>query len=282
MSFAHLSMAVVAPAFVKVDLNRRPVQHLEGGIVREVLVRDGQRVKAGDPALVLGDVGVDADRNRLSYRVHVGLEAEQSLRRLVFPAGLIRAAEEDDRIREVLRKEASLFAARRESMNGEVAPMQTQRERIEQETESLRAQIAQLQSSLDLQQQNLETNRDLLKAGYVSATRIVQIEAGVIDYAARLDERRSELSRAGLMIEARIRSEEVNHVQLDQMARIKMTAFKYRNTSKVEGKVTYVSGDRLIDKATNLPYYAVTIAADAESLKSMSELKLQAGRPAEV
>ena len=85
MGFAPLSMAVVAPAFVKVDLNRRPVQHLEGGIVREVLVRDGQRVKAGDPVLVLGDVGVDADRNRLGYRVNVEraalarLEAEQTL-----------------------------------------------------------------------------------------------------------------------------------------------------------------------------------------------------------
>lgn len=375
MSFAPLSMAVVAPAFVKVDLNRRPVQHLEGGIVREVLVRDGQYVKAGDPVLILGDVGVDADRNRLSYRVHVEraalarLEAEQSLaRRLVYPADLLLAAQQDDRISEALSKEASLFAARRESMISEVALMQTQRGRIEQEIESLRAQIAQLQSSLDLQQQNLETNRDLLKAGYVSATRIVQIEAGVIDYAARLDERRSELSRAdqrigdidlkvksvqnaysqaasdqlkataarlgeieqeqrksedqaarqvvvapasgevidlkftspgavvrpgepiaeivpsdaGLMIEARIRPEEVNHVQLDQAARIKMTAFKYRNTSMVEGKVTYVSGDRLVDKATNLPYYSVTIAADAESLKAMSELKLQAGMPAEV
>ncbi|MGH6640176.1 MAG: biotin/lipoyl-binding protein, partial [Polaromonas sp.] len=69
MSFAPLSMAVVAPAFVKVDLNRRPIQHLEGGIVRSVLVRDGQSVKAGDPILLLGDVGVDADRNRLDYRV---------------------------------------------------------------------------------------------------------------------------------------------------------------------------------------------------------------------
>src|SRR5262245_7905822 len=54
--YAPLSMAVVAPALVKVELNRRPVQHLEGGIVRQVLVRDGQRVKAGDPVLILGDV----------------------------------------------------------------------------------------------------------------------------------------------------------------------------------------------------------------------------------
>src|SRR5215510_2565621 len=95
VSYAPLSMAVVAPALVKVELNRRPVQHLEGGIVRQVLVRDGQRVKAGDPVLILGDVGVDADRNRITYRVNVEraalarLEAEQALSpTLVFPAEL--------------------------------------------------------------------------------------------------------------------------------------------------------------------------------------------------
>src|SRR3954467_423531 len=71
MALAPLAMAVVAPGVVKVDLNRRPVQHLEGGTVREVLVRDGQHVKAGEPVLVLGDVRVDADRNRLDYRVLV-------------------------------------------------------------------------------------------------------------------------------------------------------------------------------------------------------------------
>ena len=54
IGFAPLSMAVVAPAIVKVDLNRRPVQHLEGGIVREVFVRDGQHVQAGEPILMLG------------------------------------------------------------------------------------------------------------------------------------------------------------------------------------------------------------------------------------
>ena len=87
ISLAPLSMAVVAPAVVTVDFHRRPVQHLEGGIVRAVMVRDGQSVKAGDPVLILGDVGVEADRNRLRYRVAVEraaigrLDAEQSLAR---------------------------------------------------------------------------------------------------------------------------------------------------------------------------------------------------------
>ena len=97
MALAPLSMAVVAPAFVKVDLNRRPVQHLEGGIVRSVMVRDGQRVTAGEPVLILGDVGVDADRNRLTYRAQVEragiarLDAEQMrAATLALPAGARR------------------------------------------------------------------------------------------------------------------------------------------------------------------------------------------------
>jgi HlyD family secretion protein len=48
------------------------------------------------------------------------------------------------------------------------------------------------------------------------------------------------------------------------------------------GKVTYVSADRLIDRANNLPYFSVMIVVDAASLQSVSELKLQAGMPAEV
>ena len=375
MALAPLSMAVVAPGFVKVDLNRRPVQHLEGGIVRAVLVRDGQRVNAGDPVLMLGDVGVDADRNRLDYRVNVEraalarLEAEQALSRiLVFPGELQNAANQDPRVRHALAKETGLFEARRHSLESEIALLHTQRGRVEQELAALNAQIAQAEHSLALQRKDLEANRGLLKDGFISPARLAQIEAVVLDYASKLEERRSELARAEqrrvdidikikslqnqyvqaasdqlkvtaahlgeieqeqrksedaatrqmvaapasgevidlkftspgavvrpgepiaeivpddarLMVEAHIRPEDVNHVHLDQRARIKFTAFKSRSTSLVTGKVTYVSGDRLVDRATNQPYYSVLIAADAESLQTEGDLKLQAGMPAEV
>lgn len=375
ISFAPLSMAVVAPAVVKVDLNRRPVQHLEGGIVRKVLVRDGQQVKAGDPILLLGDVGVDADRNRLDYRVNIEraslarLEAEQSFAgRIRFPAELLAAAKVDPRVREALNKEQALFRARRGSIGSEITLMQAQRERVEQEIVALQAQIAQAQTSLELQQGYLATNQNLLKDGYISPTRISQIEATVADYAAKLEAQRSELARAEqrrvdidlkiktmenqymqaasdqvkvtaarfgeieqeqrkskdaaarqlvtapatgeiidlkftspgavvrpgepiaeivpsdaeLMVEAHIRPEEINHVYREQRARIKFTAFKYRSTGMVTGKVTYVSADRLVDRSTNQPYYSVMILADADSLNAVGDLKLQAGMPAEV
>lgn len=375
MAFAPLAMAVVAPAHVKVDLNRRPVQHLEGGIVRQVLVRDGQRVKEGEPLVVVGDVGADADRNRLSLRLAVEraalerLEAEtQREPRLVFSAGLQAQARMDVRLAQALAKERSLFSARLHSLNSELSLMRKQRERVQQEVSALTAQNEQAQGALALQRKDLESNRNLIADGFVSNTRVNQIEAGVAEYAARLEERRTDLARsqgklvdsdlkanaiandyvrsasdqlkqtlarvgeieqelrksndatlrqtvlapadgeiidlkftspgavvkpgesiaeivpskADLMIEAQIRPEEVNNVQVGQDARIKFTAFKYRNSTMVAGKVTYVSGDRFTDKATQQPYYSVLILADAESVKAVGDLKMQAGMPAEV
>ena len=56
----------------------------------------------------------------------------------------------------------------------------------------------------------------------------------------------------------------------------------YSICSMVTGRVTYVSADRLIDRASNLPYFSVTILADPESLQSVGEFNLQAGMPAEI
>ncbi len=375
VSLAPLSMAVVAPAVVTVDLHRRPVQHLEGGIVRAVMVRDGQSVKAGDPVLILGDVGVEADRNRLRYRVEVEraalgrLDAEQSLARvLIYPADLLAAARQDDRVQQALLKEISLFNTRRDSIDSEVALMKAQGQRVEQEIAALNAQIAQGQRSLVLQEKELDVNRSLLKDSFIAPVQVWQKEASVLDYAAKLDERRSELARAqqrlvegelkiksiqneyvrvasdqlkataarlgeieqelrksedtaarqvvvapasgeimdlkitspgavvrpgeaiaeivpsdgALMVEARIRPEEVNHVQRGQRAKVKLTAHKYKNAPMVSGKINYVSADRLSDRMTGAPYYSVLIRVDDASLTSAGDMKLQAGMPAEV
>jgi membrane fusion protein, epimerase transport system len=376
LGFAALSMAVVAQAFVKVDLNRRPVQHLEGGIVHSVLVRDGQTVQAGDPILMLGDVGVEADRNRIAYRVSTEqaaiarLEVEESLRStLVFPAALQEAARHDERISEALAKETSLFHARRDSLSSEVTLMRAQRERVDQEIVALIAQIGHAQNAQAAHAQELQAHRRLRDEGFISPTKLVQLEAAQSDYSLKMEERRSELARAQqrrldtdlkikaltntyvrtasdqikvtaarlteieqerrkaddaslrqivrapaagtiidlkftspgavlrpgetiaeivpsdarLMIEAQVRPEEINNVQRDQSARIRFTAFKYRNAAIVTGKVTYISADRLIDKASSAPYYSVLILADPESVKAAgSDLQLQAGMPAEV
>jgi len=375
LAVAPLSSAVIAGAFVKVDLDRRPVQHAEGGIVREVKVRDGQRVEKGEPLLVLGDVSVDADMNRLTYRVDAErasiarLEAEQMLATAInWTSDLLRAAAADSRLAEQITKEKSLFAARRDALTSQTTLLRAQREKVLAEASALRAQIVQASESSRFQKQELETNRSLLKDGFISATRISQLEASVADYGVKLEERRSELARAEqrlydidlkvkslegeyrqqasdqlkvtasrlseiqqelrkssdassrqvivapaagdvmnlkytsagavvppretiadivptnprLVIEAHLRTEDVSRVQQGQAADIRFTAFKYRTTKLVHGKVFYVAGDRAVDRATNAPYYVALIEADAASLGDAGDLKLQAGMPAEV
>jgi HlyD family type I secretion membrane fusion protein len=374
-AIAPLSSAVIASAFVKVDLNRRPVQHQEGGIVREVRVRDGQHVVQGEPLVVLGDVAVNADLHRITDRLMAEragvarLEAEQSLLQSVrFPDDLVAAARDNGRLAEQVEKERSLFVARRSALVDQTELMREQRARVDQEVEALRAQIGSSGESLRLQRAELESNRNLRKDGYVSAARVTQLEAAVADYASRIEEHRSELARAQqrvaeinlkinglegqyrqaasdqlregasrvsdleqqlrkstdasdrqlivapasgeviglkyttpgavispretiaevvpldarLVVEARVRTEDINLVHQGQAADIRFTAFNRRITKLVSGHVIYVAGDRLIDAATNQPYYVALIETDAASLKEAGDLKLQAGMPAEV
>ena len=375
LALAPLSAAVVASSFVKVDLDRRVVQHAEGGTVREVKVRDGQHVEQGEPLLVLGDVSVDADLNRLNYRVMAEraslarLEAEQlSAKSVEFPPEVIAASRNDKRLAEQLVKERSLFNARREALVGQSVLLRGQQAKVVQEQTALRAQIVQAAESLRHQTAELQTNRRLLGVGFVTATRITQLEATVADYGVKLEERRSELARAEqrlidadlrvksmesdyrqqasdqlkvnaarlaeiqqeqrktvdassrqvivapvagdvinlkfttpgsvvsprepiadivpsnprLVVEAHIRTEDVTRVQQGQAAEIRFTAFKYRTSKLVAGKVFYVAADRTVDRATNQAYYVALIEADATSLAQSGETKLQAGMPAEV
>jgi HlyD family secretion protein len=372
---APLSSSVVANGFVKVDLNRRLVQHQEGGIVREVRVRDGQLVRRGEPLLVLGDVSVDANlelvRARLdAERLGVArLEAEQALATAPeFPGALIRAAREKRALAEQLEKERALFEARRSALGGQTRLLRAQRGRVAEEIAALRAQLASGGESLRLRRTELDNNRELLGAGYVSSARVGQLEAAVADYAASLEEQRSALARAQqrvaeidlkidalesqyrqdasdalresasrtaqleqelrkwtdaaerqrivapssgevihlkyatpgaivspretvaeivprgvpLVVEARVRTEDITRISRGQAADVRLTAFRYRATKTVAGRVAYVGGDRLIDPITQLPYYETLIETDAASLRAAGDLKLQAGMPAEV
>jgi len=84
------------------------------------------------------------------------------------------------------------------------------------------------------------------------------------------------------MVEARIRPEDVAQVRIGQPARVRFTAYRYRTSSLADGRVTYVSGDRLADRQTGQPYYAVQIVVDTASLHEAGDLRVQAGMPAEV
>lgn len=266
LAWAPLSSAVVAQAFVKVDLDRKPVQHAEGGIVRQVKVRDGQRVAKGEALLVLGDVGVDADVNRLSYRIlteRAGLsrlEAEQvGASSLVFPPELAKASATDSRLAEQMVKEKSLFSARRDAVHGQTALLREQRVRIGAESSALKAQILQALASMQLQQAELERYRRLLKDGFVGETRIMQLEAAVADYGVKLEERRSELARADQRV-------------IDTELRIKSLESDYRQQASDQLKVAAVRLSEIeqeLRKSTDASQRQVIVAPEAGEVMNL-------------
>jgi HlyD family type I secretion membrane fusion protein len=87
-----------------------------------------------------------------------------------------------------------------------------------------------------------------------------------------------------LIVEARIRPEDINHVRPGAEADVRLTAYKQRTTPLVQGRVSYVSGDRLVEGqgAAAQAYYIAHIDVPAQALAGAGNLRMQAGMPAEV
>jgi len=371
---APLSGAIIAPAFVKVDMNRKVVQHQEGGIVKQILVRDGEKVQQGQTLMVIDDVRLDATLDLLRTQ-HDGerakaarLEAERVfLPAVTFPQELA-ARNGEPKVAELLQRETALFRARREALDSQIAVLRKQIRQTEDEAQALAGQIAAEARALKSQKEELALNEKLFKQNYVQKTRLMTLERAVAEYEARWEEHRAELAKtrqrsselelrvlaqrnayvqsatdelkeistrlfdleerlrpskdaadrqriaapiagvvvgqrvfaAGavvgprevlmeivpedktLVVEARIRPEDINHVHKGSDAEVRLTAYKQRTTPLVAGNVNYVSADRMLDTQTGAPYYVVHVDVPARALEEAGNLRMQAGMPAEV
>ena len=85
-----------------------------------------------------------------------------------------------------------------------------------------------------------------------------------------------------LIVEGRVRPEDINYVRMGAEADVRLTSFRQRITPVVEGKVIYVSADRIEDRRRAPAYYVVHVRVTPEALAKAGDLKLQAGMPAEV
>ena len=201
-AFATLSGAVIAPGYVKVDLNRKVVQHQEGGIVREIRVRDGEHVSQGQPLVLLDDVRVDANLELLTLQHDAErakaarLTAEAAFApRVVFPADLAKR-EHELKMVEILERERALFRSRREAVESQTAELRKQVREVEDETVALNQELGAEQRALDLQKEELQANEELLRQKYIQKTKVLTLQRAVAEYEARYGEHRADLAKA--------------------------------------------------------------------------------------
>ncbi|MCA3737689.1 MAG: HlyD family type I secretion periplasmic adaptor subunit [Phenylobacterium sp.] len=188
---APLDSAVIAPGVVRVEENRKIIRHREGGIVRAILVREGQKVKKDQVLLTMDDVqpraAADVMQNQVdTYAAQVArFEAEASgARQIAFPAELT-ARISDPRVGALIRDQEFLFASRLQFFDSQAEVLRQRTQQIDSQMAGVRAQIVALDENVALTRQELEGYQTLYAQGYAPRTLILRYQRALADLAGR-------------------------------------------------------------------------------------------------
>ncbi|MCG8692333.1 MAG: HlyD family type I secretion periplasmic adaptor subunit [Minwuiales bacterium] len=195
-ALAPIDSGVIASGVVTVATNRKPAQHAEGGIVSALLVRDGDKVDAGQPLVRLDDTRAHASLAILRSRLHSAqairarLTAEQTgATEISFPNTLLDQMPERN-IADMMEGQRVLFQARRESLNGEITILRQRIDQLTGKIDAIEAQKRSKDQQLTLINEELEGLRELYAKGHTERSRILALSRT----AARLEGERGEHS----------------------------------------------------------------------------------------
>ncbi|QGZ39518.1 protease secretion system membrane fusion protein [Pseudoduganella flava] len=199
---APLDRGVPMPGTVAKEGNRKTVQHQTGGTIREILVRDGDVVKAGQVLVRMNNVQAtaNAETTRAQYFATRMLEARltaerDGLQTVPFPPELEKYRD-DPRVKENWSLQNQVLASRHGALQSELGG-------IDENMAGLKIQIKGLQESrdnkktqLDLLKEQLEGMRDLAKEGYVARNRLLDLERTYAQLSGAMSEDIGNIGRA--------------------------------------------------------------------------------------
>lgn len=182
-SMANISGAIVSSGQIEVDQNRQVVQHPDGGVVAEILVDEGDVVEAGqvlirlDPTLEQSELSIIEGQLFELMARRGRLEAERDdAQNVTFDPRLIKAAQENSEVAELMQGQGRLFVARLESLNNQIDQLNKRRGQIQNQIDGIDAQMVALVKQLDLIGQELESQQSLLDKGLAQAARVLGLQ----------------------------------------------------------------------------------------------------------
>ena len=209
--FAELASAAIAPGVVKVASNRKTIQHLEGGIVERILVRDGDRVVAGQLLVQLGGAKSSGKLEllrgqRLAALALISrLTAERdTLDRIEFPPAL-SSLRGDRKIDNLMRIQRDIFAARRKSVSTRAKIISQRTIQFEKEIEGLEAQISANDTQLRLVGEELRGVKILFDKKLIPVSRLLKLQRDAAKIEGERGRGQSQIARVNQQIaEARL------------------------------------------------------------------------------
>lgn len=180
-AFAMLSSAVLAPGVVTVQSKRKTVQHLEGGIVEDILVRDGDRVEQGQLLLKMDGTEAEAQVALLSRRIDLLRVREARL--LVERRGNQGGAWNDfvddlesEGASEIISSEIAIYLSRQMSLKNKSDIMNQREAQYEEQISGLDAQREANEEQITLIDEEIKGLRSLLEKGYALKPRLLELE----------------------------------------------------------------------------------------------------------
>ena len=200
-AFAPLDEGVPSQGYVAIDTKRKTVQHLSGGIIKEVLVGEGDKVTEGQLLFKLDDAGAKANFESIRQRylglraVQARLLAEQTGSSISFHPDL-QAASGDPLIRQQMLNQELLFQSRKAALRADLQGIEESIQGQKGLSEAYESMMRNRRNQLSLLNEELANTRGLVKEGYVPRNRQLELERQVADSNTAVAELQGNMVRS--------------------------------------------------------------------------------------
>jgi protease secretion system membrane fusion protein len=186
-ALAPLDEGVAAPGLVAIDTKRKAVQHLTGGIVKDVLVREGQTVKDGQVLIKLDEAVARANYEAARQRymsflaMQARLQAEQMGRATITWHPDLAASSQDPIIRAQMQTQEQLMGSRRAALAADLQSINESVQGQEGLVVAYQGMLESRKSQLALLTEELRNTRGLVAEGYAPRNRQFELERAVAE-----------------------------------------------------------------------------------------------------
>jgi HlyD family secretion protein/epimerase transport system membrane fusion protein len=194
---------VPAPGQVTVENNRKTVEHLDGGVVRKIMVHEGDKVTKDQVLFVMDDTQAKAQvdvlsntyDNLLAQKARLDSElADQP--RIVFPPELT-SRRADPRVAAVMKGQETLFTAARGIYTSQVGVLNQRLQQLQSRTKGLQAQVGAIDQENKLVQDELSGVDSLYKQGFAPKSRLLALQRSQADLEGNKGARQADIAASG-------------------------------------------------------------------------------------
>ena len=240
---AELAGAVIAPGVLVVESDVKKVQHPTGGVVGELRVRDGYRVKAGDVLVRLDDTQTRAALGIVTKALdelaarRARNEAERDEADAIqFPAELLARTDDPD-VARLVHGEERLFEARRSARVGKARQLRERIGQLSEQVQGLADQLTAKRKEIELIGQELKGVRELWQKNLIQMGRVTALERD----AARLEGERGALVSTIAQTRGRVTETELQIDQIDQDLKSEVS----RDLAEIRAKMSELSEKKI-------------------------------------